>query len=111
MTTTIERAGKALRQDVRDERRRAIGNYDRGFFFMYAGARAGEHLYGRQLDTLASQRLYWEGDVDFTRMMMEAIRARLWFAKSKSYYVCDTRQLETAYYGELRLWVEQRRAA
>ena len=104
----IEIAGQSLRQDVRAGRLRDIAAYDRDIYFKGAGESWGEHLYGGQLDTLLVHRDQYRDDIDYTRMVLETIRRHLWLAKSSPRYLFNTRELETAYYGELRVWREQR---
>ena len=106
----MSRALLAMADDRRTERIREISQYDRDVWFRHAGEDWGVHLYGRQLDTLLAQRQHWRDDIDYTLMVMIAIRQRLWDAFSHDYYICDRRTMEAAYYGECRTWAEQRAA-
>lgn len=105
MTTTIDRAGKALRQDVWKARRREIERYNRDEFFKWTHL-PPDTYYGDELATLAADRCNWPMDADYTRLLIQAIRRRYFYLRRHP-WAGDATRFFVAYVGERRIFREQ----
>jgi len=100
---------------TRSRRRRVeIGRYRRDSFFLFADTGGASDLYGHDLATLARERRRYADDPAYTRLLMTAIRRRLFALLDRLQeqrwpipHESAIESLRLAWYAEAHLWQAQ----